>query len=205
MDQMVKVLKPASFWTVEKDAELQELIKEGLTASQIATRLKCTRNAAIGRATRQGYRFHATNNKTGLATNARQKSKVKKRARTRVLVRPAEATPPTPASARADKPVFFFSEAEPLPDFGSDGIVPRPDPLETVIPFEGSCNSQSFPHRTHFLSATAWQCKYPLWTGAAKIGDVCGAKRRDDSPYCQDCHHRCNVPVGRLRVSANAR
>jgi hypothetical protein len=42
----------ATFWTVEKDKQLQKLEAAGLSAAQIADRLGRTRNAVIGRSVR---------------------------------------------------------------------------------------------------------------------------------------------------------
>jgi hypothetical protein len=42
----------ATFWTAEKDRQLQKLEAAGLSAAQIADRLGATRNAVIGRSVR---------------------------------------------------------------------------------------------------------------------------------------------------------
>ena len=42
----------ASFWTAERDKQLQRLEAAGLSAAQIAARLATTRNAVIGRSVR---------------------------------------------------------------------------------------------------------------------------------------------------------
>jgi len=46
-----------SFWNDERIAAMREMIEGGKTASDVAVTLGCTRNAVIGKATREGIRF----------------------------------------------------------------------------------------------------------------------------------------------------
>lgn len=46
-------------WTDQNIAVLQNMVKEGLSAADVAARLGCSRNAAVGKATRLGTPFHS--------------------------------------------------------------------------------------------------------------------------------------------------
>jgi|SRR5215831_144881 len=42
-----------------------------------------------------------------------------------------------------------------------------------------------------FLARKATQCCYPLWGDAERTGDVCGACKRLEAPYCEEHLARC--------------
>lgn len=51
-------------WTEERVERLRVLVRDGLTASQIAERLRCTGNAVIGKALRAGFKLGSNDSHT---------------------------------------------------------------------------------------------------------------------------------------------
>jgi len=65
-------------WPPERDAVLRELAAAGQSATVIAARLGCTRNAVIGRAARKGVQLNCHSDhggKAGAAARARERAK----------------------------------------------------------------------------------------------------------------------------------
>lgn len=89
-------------WTPEADAELEKLMLDGLSATQIGARIGCSRNAVIGRAHRRRKSL-----KVWFARKQPNKSRKVKAPVRRPAITPASAQVPivtTPASVELPKP-----------------------------------------------------------------------------------------------------
>ena len=159
-------------WTDERVEQLKKLWSEGLSASQIATRLgEVTRNAVIGKVHRLGL--------AGRATVSRPK-----------VMRPRKAVANT--AARAGK------RPNKLLRYPGSGGFPQPSGLdgapevyvrtfeELVIPME---------ERASILSLKETSCRWPIGDPQHDDFHFCGKGKLDGLPYCEFHAHRAFQPA----------
>jgi len=60
-------------------------------------------------------------------------------------------------------------------------------PRLVIAPARNSVSYEPVP----FLARKATQCSYPLWADDQRTGDVCGARKRLEVPYCEAHLARC--------------
>jgi GcrA cell cycle regulator len=148
-------------WTDERVESLKKLWQEGLSASQIASRIgSVTRNAVIGKVHRLGL--------AGRATTSRMKSHRPRR------VAVAKQRPPRPQR-------FQNAPNSPLRDlYRSDTEAYIPQIEELVIPIN---------ERKYIATLTDSCCRWPI--GDPQLADFhfCGKKKVNGLPYC-DVHAR---------------
>ena len=158
-------------WTDERVEQLKKLWSEGLSASQIASRLgEVTRNAVIGKVHRLGL--------AGRATVSRPK-----------VMRPRKvANAAARPGKRPNKIMRFPSPGGfPLPG-GTEG---GPEPYartfeELVIPLE---------ERASILSLKETSCRWPIGDPQHDDFHFCGRGKLDGLPYCEFHAHRAFQPA----------
>jgi GcrA cell cycle regulator len=160
-------LETAMAWTEERVEQLKKLWSEGLSASQIATRLgEVTRNAVIGKVHRLGL--------AGRASVSRPKG-----------IRPRKAVAARPAGAKRPKHLRYQNPSMPregFTPFRADGVA---EPYsrtyeELVIPLE---------ERASILSLKETSCRWPIGDPQHDEFHFCGKSKLDGLPYC-DFHAR---------------
>jgi GcrA cell cycle regulator len=149
-------------WTDERVESLKKLWQEGLSASQIASRIgSVTRNAVIGKVHRLGL--------AGRATTSRMKSHRPRRAPTVAKQRPLKA------------PRFGQAGNSPLRDlYKGDADVYVPAIEELVIPMN---------ERKYIATLTDSCCRWPIGDPQNAEFHFCGKKKVNGLPYC-DVHAR---------------
>jgi len=158
-------------WTDERVEQLKRLWSEGLSASQIASRLgEVTRNAVIGKVHRLGL--------AGRATVSRPK-----------VMRPRKtsATAPRP-SKRAGK-LLRYAGASGFPVVGGPDTAPDVYTRsfeELVIPLE---------ERASILSLKETSCRWPIGDPQHEDFHFCGKGKLDGVPYCQFHAQRAFQPA----------
>ena len=146
-------------WTEERVELLKKLWAEGLSASQIATRLGgVTRNAVIGKVHRLGL--------SGRATSSRSSS-------------PRPRRTQEPRAPRATSLMFGTRGATALkPQFDME-LDPAPQPLEElVIPLH---------ERASIMTLKESMCRWPIGDPGDPEFHFCGRKKLGTLPYCE--HH----------------
>jgi GcrA cell cycle regulator len=148
-------------WTLDREDLLKKLHGEGLSASQIATRItatgfECTRNAVIGKANRMGL----TGDGKPRRTNRSPRKRKDKAGNSLNMVFGGQMR---------RKSAKLFLEAEPF----------TPGP-ELVVPEK---------ERRGIDGLTAEQCRWPI--GDPQVADFhfCNGERIPGLPYCE-CHCR---------------
>ena len=162
-------------WTDDRVEQLKKLWSEGLSASQIATRLgEVTRNAVIGKVHRLGL--------AGRATVSRPKA-----LRPRKVA--AEATRPGKRNNRLVRYQPGGGTREAFAQFGTDGGVPEPYTRtfeELVIPLE---------ERASILSLKETSCRWPIGDPQHDEFHFCGKGKLDGLPYCEFHARRAFQPA----------
>lgn len=158
-----------SEWTDERVAELVRLWTEGYSASQIARKLGgCTRNAVIGRVNRMKLTARRAPSIPGMVTERKTPKRATLAKINRALAQPNKLR------VIANQQTFVEPEPRaPRAEVSTRAFVP----LEVCdpVPF-GSLG-----------------CKWPVAGDGADLM-CCGAKRRDESPYCHHHHAIGFVP-----------
>jgi GcrA cell cycle regulator len=152
-------------WTDERVDSLRKLWQEGLSASQIASRIGgVTRNAVIGKVHRLGL--------AGRATTSRMKSHRPRRTPAAQKVRPQQR----------QQQRFAGGPSSPLRDLykadGSEPYVPQIE--ELVIPMA---------ERKYIQTLTESCCRWPIGDPQEAEFHFCGKKKVAGLPYC-DVHAR---------------
>ena len=147
-------------WTDDRVEILTKLWAEGLSASQIATRLGgVTRNAVIGKVHRLGL--------SGRATPSRA-SRPKQR-RTREPSHPSKSN----TTFRTAGATAFKAELSPTPAAVPE---PTPSPLREVnLPTGDRCDILQLSDRT---------CRWPIGDPGSEEFCFCGAPPSTGQPYC---------------------
>lgn len=169
-------------WTDERVEQLRKLWNEGLSASQIATRIgEVTRNAVIGKVHRLGL--------AGRATASRPKV-LRTRKQARDTPRPAK---------RANRPLRY----QPGLTGPRDGLTPFADGTaaepyvrtfeELVIPLE---------ERASILSLKETSCRWPIGDPQHDEFHFCGKGKMDGLPYCEFHARRAFQPAQSRRREA---
>ena len=165
-------------WTDERVEQLKKLWSEGLSASQIATKLgEVTRNAVIGKVHRLGL--------AGRATVSRPKP-----------IRPRKAVATArPGAKRTNKMQRF---AGPMGSgFGyPEGMVAEPyksNYEELVIPLE---------ERKSIISLTESSCRWPIGDPQHAEFHFCGKSRHEGVAYCEFHARRAFQPAQSRRRDA---
>ena len=159
-------------WTDDRVEQLKKLWSEGLSASQIATRLgEVTRNAVIGKVHRLGL--------AGRATVSRPKAQ---RPRKNAVARPGKRNKllryQSPNGAREGFTQFGGAElgAEPFNRTFE----------ELVIPLE---------ERASILSLKETSCRWPIGDPQHEDFHFCGKGKLDGLPYCEFHARRAFQPA----------
>ena len=152
-------------WTEDRVELLKRLWGEGLSASQIATRLGMgvTRNAVIGKVHRLNLSGRAQQPRS-IAPRAPRKQ------REPSLAGSGMPSMPT-AGSNALKPMLR-AEAAPRP-----AALPEPKPVRLVDLSRGG--------RVTILHLSEKTCKWPIGDPGAEDFCFCGHGPRDGSPYCE--------------------
>lgn len=149
-------------WTEERVDLLKKLWAEGLSASQIATRMGgVTRNAVIGKVHRLGLSGRATPSRT-----PRPRSR-----RTRQPSHPSHATQFRSAGSSALK-----ADVDASPEVE---VEPEPQPIREVEIPPGE--------RATILTLNESTCRWPIGDPGAEDFYFCGRKPKAGMPYCE--HH----------------
>jgi GcrA cell cycle regulator len=150
-------------WTDDRVEILSKLWAEGLSASQIATRLGgVTRNAVIGKVHRLGL--------SGRATPSRANRP--KQRRTREPSHPSKST----NAFRTAGATAFKAELNPTP---APLPEPTPSPIRAVeLPPGARCDILQLSDRT---------CRWPIGDPGTEEFCFCGAPPKAGQPYCD--HH----------------
>ena len=150
-------------WTDERVEALKKLWQEGLSASQIASRIGgVTRNAVIGKVHRLGL--------AGRATTSRMKSHRPRRST--IAVKPRVARPQRFQATTTSTPLrdLYKTEGEPY----------APTVEELVIPVA---------ERKYIATLTENCCRWPIGDPQEAEFHFCGKKKVAGLPYC-DVHAR---------------
>ncbi len=154
-------------WTDDRVDQLKKLWAEGLSASQIASRLGhgVTRNAVIGKVHRLNLAGRATQPRSAVPRTPRKQREPSHPGRTTGM-------PSMPsAGATALKPMVRV-EAQPR-----QNALPEPKPLRLVdLPRDG---------RVTILHLSDKTCKWPIGDPGSEEFCFCGHNPRDGSPYCE--------------------
>ena len=163
-------------WTDERVEQLKKLWSEGLSASQIASRLgEVTRNAVIGKVHRLGL--------AGRATVSRPK-----------VLRPRQVASDTARTGKRNNRMQRYQTGpggarEGFPAFGADGVTPEPYTRtfeELVIPLE---------ERASILSLKETSCRWPIGDPQHDEFHFCGKGKLDGLPYCEFHARRAFQPA----------
>ncbi len=145
-------------WTPERVEELKKLWADGLSASQIASRLgDVTRNAVIGKVHRLGL--------SGRLTRSRIKT-VRPRKK---IMRPKHQKPRRFGQAGVAEAAPYFG-----PQFLDAAAFEVPDELQ--IPLE---------ERKYITTLTESCCRWPIGDPTHEDFHFCGKAKQDGSPYCE--------------------
>ena len=162
-------------WTDERVEQLKKLWSEGLSASQIASRLgEVTRNAVIGKVHRLGL--------AGRATVSRPKA-----------LRPRKNVAARPGNKRANKVLRYQNPNGSANSFGSPfgasemGAEPFNRTFEElVIPLE---------ERASILTLKETSCRWPIGDPQHEEFHFCGKGKLDGLPYCEFHSRRAFQPA----------
>ena len=159
----VAVAPEKAMWTEDRVSTLKQLWAEGLSASQIASRLGMgvTRNAVIGKVHRLNLAGRATQPR-----NSTPRSTVRK---TREPSIPGRAPSMPTAGNNALKP-YTHAAARPMP-------LPEPKPLRLI--------DNAKDGRVTILHLNDKTCKWPIGDPMHNDFCFCGHGPRDGSPYCE--------------------
>lgn len=174
-------------WTDERIATLRDLWEQGLSASQIATKLgNITRNAVIGKVHRLGLSGRPSPVRSErpavVATAAAEAPAVETVAHKPV----AEA--PRPVAPAAPRPVRIVSGA-PSSSEGSVVEAAPPPRIQTARPAPAPAPRASEPEpmvRATLLSINDRMCKWPVGDPGEAGFHFCGRRAQTGMPYCQD-------------------
>jgi GcrA cell cycle regulator len=159
-------------WTDERVEQLRKLWSEGLSASQIATRLgDVTRNAVIGKVHRLGLAGRATTSRIKTLRPRKNVARVNKRQRLSRFHSPGGALGRDPFGT-------------PFGDAGS--AVPPRAYEELVIPLE---------ERASILTLKESSCRWPIGDPQQEDFHFCGRSKIEGLPYCEFHARRAFQPV----------
>ncbi len=152
-------------WNDERVESLKKLWQEGLSASQIASRIGgVTRNAVIGKVHRLGL--------AGRATTSRMKSHRPRRVNLAAKPLRPQQRPQRPAAAGGSSALRDLYRPE------AEGYVPPAE--EVVIPLA---------ERKYIATLTDSCCRWPIGDPQHEEFHFCGKKKMHGLPYC-DVHAR---------------
>jgi hypothetical protein len=182
----------AGKWTDELDDEVRRLQSKGFSFQDIAMRLRCSRNAVIGRAHRIGLSSHAARIWTRAEdTTLAQLADAKK---TRIEAASELGCSFCAVTARAKKLGIRFSQS----NRGSHGSVWQRH-IKTASPISAPPRAVQDPPSPNSLGLTFMQlefhhCRFPL---GERDYTFCGAPRTGGSSYCCAHHALATVPYVR--------
>ncbi|MEO0618900.1 MAG: GcrA family cell cycle regulator [Pseudomonadota bacterium] len=154
-------------WTEERVETLKKLWTEGLSASQIASRLgDVTRNAVIGKVHRLGL--------SGRATTSRMKT-----------VRPRKRT--ARVGAKPGRPLRFGAPRAPF----QPGATP---PSEQSFELEGELEIP-MEERKYITTLTESCCRWPIGDPTSDDFHFCGKQKTSGLPYCEFHARRAFQPA----------
>lgn len=172
-------------WTDERIATLRDLWEQGLSASQIATKLgNITRNAVIGKVHRLGLSGRPSpvrSERPAAAVAAAEPPAVE------TVVHKPVAEAPRPVAPAAPRPVRIVSGAP-----SSDGHVTAAAPpprIQPTRPAPAPTPRASEPEpmvRATLLSINDRMCKWPVGDPGDAGFHFCGRRAQTGMPYCQD-------------------
>ncbi len=149
-------------WTDERVEELKKLWAEGLSASQIATRMGgVTRNAVIGKVHRLGLSGRGRPTRTARPKSVKQKPSMPRGPRTSMPTVGATALKAEPAQTPA-----------PVPEAKTEPVIRSVD--------------LSSGERCTVLTLTEKTCKWPIGDPGEKGFHFCGGKSETGMPYCKE-------------------
>ncbi len=164
-------------WTDDRVEMLSKLWAEGLSASQIATRMGgVTRNAVIGKVHRLGLSGRGRPTK---ATRAK----------------PVKQKPSMPRAPRNPMPVAGNTALKPATAMPAPEVKAEPSPVREVKIPPGE--------RRTILTLTEHTCKWPIGDPGDRNFHFCGRKSDTGIPYCTE--HAAiayQVPLDRRRKKA---
>lgn len=168
-------------WPDERVEILKQLWTDGLSASQIATKLGdgITRNAVIGKVHRLGL-----SGRGSPARVARPRTR-----RTRQPSAPARTAKPMPTQGSA----ALRSREKPAPARRAE---PAPEPIRLVDIPEGE--------RIGILGLTEKTCRWPLGDPDSSEFCFCGKTPQDGTPYCDYHASVAYQPAGDRRRTKKA-
>ena len=158
-------------WTDERVEQLKKLWSEGLSASQIATRLgEVTRNAVIGKVHRLGL--------AGRATVSRPK-----------VMRPRKLAANTARTGKRPAKLLRYPGGNGFPMPGGPDASPEAYTRtfeELVIPMK---------ERASILTLKDTSCRWPIGDPQHEDFHFCGKGKLDGLPYCEFHAHRAFQPA----------
>jgi|WetSurMetagenome_2_1015567.scaffolds.fasta_scaffold00693_24 GcrA cell cycle regulator len=181
-------------WTDDRVSSLKKLWDEGLSASQIASRLgDCTRNAVIGKSHRLGLPGRI----------ARRKPKPRP-------VAPPEAAICAPvAQGSTVAPVFVPVVAPPpmAPELSPARVkvhapkTPQPAPVAPELP-KPIVTVEEEPRAAdlQLIDLSPSMCRWPLGEPGTAEFHFCGDPREDGRPYCRKHTQVAYVPMRKFRA-----
>lgn len=146
-------------WNKLKEQRLITMISDGISAGKIAMEMGITRNAAIGKAHRLGFKFTAKVGRKKMDSTDLSASAAGMR---RLRIR------------RRVKPPVNIEPKEELPEFNP---VLTPNEIERQGP------------GTHIIDITPFQCHWPLWNDSSppeRRMMFCGLPVWEGQSYCLD-------------------
>ena len=161
-------------WTDERVEQLKKLWSEGLSASQIATRLgEVTRNAVIGKVHRLGL--------AGRATVSRPKA-----------IRPRKAMVARPGQTKRNKMMRY-----PNPNGSRDPFSPFQSHEPGIEHLTRSYEELVIPleERATILSLKETSCRWPIGDPQHDDFHFCGKSKLDGLSYCEFHSRRAFQPA----------
>lgn len=179
-------------WTEERITILQQLWSDGLSASQIATKLGgVTRNAVIGKVHRLGLsdktRVKAGNHRVGLTTLSTMAEPLPDQAITASVTQIAEARAKAEATRTVEPTVEPVAAAMPEP--ANDAVAAEPVDMATISSVEAAI--QAVPDAPEkgsvgILELTEQTCRWPFGDPTRDDFHFCGAHSAVGEVYCKE-------------------
>ncbi|MCW0181620.1 MAG: GcrA family cell cycle regulator [Zavarzinia sp.] len=173
-------------WTDERIATLRDLWEQGLSASQIATKLgNITRNAVIGKVHRLGLSGRPSPVRSERPASAVVAAEAPVVA---TVVHKPVAEAPRPAAPVAPRPVRIVSGAPSSSD-SAVAAAPSQPRIQPARPAPATAARASEPEpmvRATLLSINDRMCKWPVGDPGDAGFHFCGRRAQTGMPYCQD-------------------